>query len=208
MIERFEPRESILDHAATTPVLPRSPRGDGAQGFDAWANPAHRTARAAPRALARGSANHRRSALGWRHDVIFTSGASEAVEIVADARPHCRPRVARPSMPSSRTRWGRLRPSFRSDADGLIDEAALDAVLGRGSGADRDPEGQQRDRVSSSRSTAWPAHPRSRIAAARRLRARRGQDRRCLMPISSLCRRTSSAARRGRRACWCATSPR
>ena len=72
-----------LDHAATTPVLPEA-QAAMADALGRWANPSspHADGRAARAALekARGAVA---DALGWRHDVIFTSGASEAIAIVA-----------------------------------------------------------------------------------------------------------------------------
>ena len=54
--------------------------------------------------------------------------------------------MARPSMRSCRMRWATDATVIPVGADGLIDEAALDAVLADGPGAGRDPAGQQRDR--------------------------------------------------------------
>ena len=73
----------FLDHAATTNVLPEA-RAAMEQGFDGWANPSspHAEGRAA-RALLEQARASLAETLGWRHDVIFTSGASEAVEIAA-----------------------------------------------------------------------------------------------------------------------------
>ena len=72
-----------LDHAATTPVLPAA-RAAMAAALEAWANPSSphadgRRARAALEQARRTIAE----ALEWRHDVIFTSGASEAIQIAA-----------------------------------------------------------------------------------------------------------------------------
>jgi cysteine desulfurase len=71
-----------LDHAATTPALPAA-QAAMAEALARWANPSspHADGRAARAALeeARGAVA---DALGWRHDVIFTSGASEAIAIV------------------------------------------------------------------------------------------------------------------------------
>ena len=77
------PTRLYLDHAATTPVLPQA-RAAIARGLDAWANPSspHAEGRAS-RALLEEARTTIAEELGWRHDVIFTSGASEAVEIVA-----------------------------------------------------------------------------------------------------------------------------
>ena len=68
---------------ATTPVLPEA-RAAMSHGFDAWANPSspHAEGRKS-RALLEEARSTLAEVLGWRHDVIFTSGASEAVEIAA-----------------------------------------------------------------------------------------------------------------------------
>lgn len=70
-----------LDHAATTPLLPAA-RDALAQGFAIWANPSspHRQGRAARAALEDARERVRR-VLGWQGEVIFTSGASEALAI-------------------------------------------------------------------------------------------------------------------------------
>src|SRR5438132_1055818 len=72
-----------LDHAATTPVLAET-RAAMTRALDAWANPnsPHSDGRAA-RALLEEARSSIAETMGWRHDVIFTSGASEAVEIAA-----------------------------------------------------------------------------------------------------------------------------
>lgn len=79
-----------LDHAATTPVLAEA-RAAMVDALGEWANPSspHAEGRAA-RALLEKARTVVADALGWRHEVIFTSGASEAVEMVA-----ARARVAR-----------------------------------------------------------------------------------------------------------------
>lgn len=70
-----------LDHAATTPLLPAA-REAMLEGFALWANPSspHKAGRAARAALeaARGRV---KVALGWQGEVIFTSGASEALTV-------------------------------------------------------------------------------------------------------------------------------
>ena len=72
-----------LDHAATTPVLPEA-RAAMADALAKWANPSspHADGRAARAALEEARAQIA-EALGWRHDVILTSGASEAIAIAA-----------------------------------------------------------------------------------------------------------------------------
>ncbi len=68
-----------LDHAATAPLLDTA-RAAMLDGFDRWANPSspHGPGRAA-RALMEDARNRVKSALDWQGDVIFTSGATEAI---------------------------------------------------------------------------------------------------------------------------------
>jgi cysteine desulfurase len=121
-----------LDHAATTPVLPEA-RTAMERGFESWANPnsPHAQGRAA-RALLEKARSTVAEALRWRHDVIFTSGASESVEIVARrARVPGRAHLATehaivPHAMGPNSRIIAVR------ADGLIDEGALGTVLAEG----------------------------------------------------------------------------
>ena len=122
----------FLDHAATTPVLPQA-RAAMERGFDAWANPSspHAEGRAA-RALLEEARTTLAEALDWRHDVIFTSGASEAVEMVAGrARIKGRAHGATEHaiVPHA---MGAGSSVIAVTSDGLIDDDALDAVLARG----------------------------------------------------------------------------
>lgn len=70
-----------LDHAATAPILPAA-RAAMLQGLDEWANPSspHGAGRRARAALedARGRIAR---VLEWPHDVILTSGATEAIAL-------------------------------------------------------------------------------------------------------------------------------
>ncbi|KUR72840.1 aminotransferase [Novosphingobium fuchskuhlense] len=70
-----------LDHAATTPLLPAA-REAMLEGFALWANPSspHKAGRAA-RAALEDARIRVKAALGWPGEVIFTSGASEALAI-------------------------------------------------------------------------------------------------------------------------------
>ena len=121
-----------LDHAATTPVLPEARAAVG-RAFEAWANPSspHADGRAA-RALLEEARSTIAETLGWRHDVIFTSGASESVEIVAK-----RARV--PGRAHGATEHA-IVPFAMGDSsqvipvhsDGLTDEDALEEILARG----------------------------------------------------------------------------
>jgi cysteine desulfurase len=122
----------FLDHAATTNVLPEA-RAALDRGYDRWANPSspHAEGRAS-RALLEEARTTIADVLGWRHDVIFTSGASESVEIAAK-----RARMA--GRAYGATEHAIVPHAFGPDAsiipvrpDGLIDEAALDVVLAEG----------------------------------------------------------------------------
>ncbi len=70
-----------LDHAATTPVL-ADVRATMADAWEHWANPSspHAPGRAAGRMLEQARARIA-AALDWEGEVIFTSGASEAIGI-------------------------------------------------------------------------------------------------------------------------------
>ena len=70
-----------LDHAATTPVLAAA-RDAMLDGLKRWANPSspHAEGRAA-RAALEDARERIKAALGWEHELIFTSGASEALAI-------------------------------------------------------------------------------------------------------------------------------
>jgi cysteine desulfurase len=121
-----------LDHAATTPVLAEA-RAALQRGLNAWANPnsPHGEGRAA-RGLLEEARATLAEVLGWRHDVIFTSGASEAVQIAASrariaGRAHCA--TEHPIVPFAMGADSTVIPVV---ADGLVDEAALDAVLDAG----------------------------------------------------------------------------
>jgi cysteine desulfurase len=122
----------FLDHAATTPVLSQA-RDAMARGFDAWANPSspHAEGRKA-RALLEEARTTLGEVLDWRHDVIFTSGASEAIEMVAarvrvPGRAHGATEHA--IVPHAMGAGSTVIPVGR---DGLIDEEALDRILAQG----------------------------------------------------------------------------
>jgi len=70
-----------LDHAATSPLRPEA-RAAMEEGYRIWANPSspHGEGRAAKAALEDARAGIKR-ALGWPGELIFTSGASEALWI-------------------------------------------------------------------------------------------------------------------------------
>lgn len=70
-----------LDHAATTPLSPEA-HAAMEEGWRLWANPSspHRLGRAARAAFEEARAGIKAS-LGWDGEVVFTSGASEALAI-------------------------------------------------------------------------------------------------------------------------------
>ncbi|WP_162888075.1 aminotransferase class V-fold PLP-dependent enzyme [Sphingomonas mesophila] len=121
-----------LDHAATTPVIAAA-RAAFQRGLDTPGNPnsPHGEGRAA-RALLEEARATLKDALGWRHDVIFTSGASEAVEIAGR-------RACVAGRAYGATEHAIVPFAMGEDAavipvhgDGLIDEAALAEVLAQG----------------------------------------------------------------------------
>ncbi|MES2337579.1 MAG: aminotransferase class V-fold PLP-dependent enzyme [Pseudomonadota bacterium] len=72
-------RRLYLDHAATTPMLPQSAEAV-VRGLATWANPSspHAEGRAA-RALLESARNVLKTAYRWTGELLFTSGASEAI---------------------------------------------------------------------------------------------------------------------------------
>ena len=70
-----------LDHAATTPLVPAA-RAAMVEGLEIWANPSspHKEGRSAKAAFEDARARIG-AALGWDGEVIFTSGASEALSL-------------------------------------------------------------------------------------------------------------------------------
>jgi cysteine desulfurase len=121
-----------LDHAATTPMLPEA-RAAVAAAMEAWANPSSphadgRRARAAFEEARRAVA----TALDWRHDVIFTSGASEAVQIAA-ARAKVQRRIVGPTEHDVViAAMGADATMLPVDMDGLIDLTELGRQLSAG----------------------------------------------------------------------------
>jgi cysteine desulfurase len=127
-----KPERIYLDHAATTPVLPQA-RAALQRGLEVWANPSspHAEGRGA-RALLEEARSSIAETLGWRHDVIFTSGASEAIEIAAK-----RARVAGRAHGATEHAivhfaMGEASAVIPVGSDGLIDEGVLAEILARG----------------------------------------------------------------------------
>jgi len=78
------PEPLYLDHAATTPLLPQA-RDAWLDGMARWANPSspHASGRTARAALEQ-ARERLKAALDWPGEVIFTSGASEALAIAIE----------------------------------------------------------------------------------------------------------------------------
>jgi len=121
-----------LDHAATTPMLPDA-RAAVAAAMEAWANPSSphadgRRARAAFEDARRTIAE----ALGCRHDVILTSGASEAAQIAA-ARAKVPGRIVGATEHDAViAAMGDAATVLPVDGNGLIDFDALERELASG----------------------------------------------------------------------------
>jgi cysteine desulfurase len=130
--ELTAPNRLYLDHAATTPVLPEA-RAAIAEALEHWANPSSphadgRAARAALEQARRAIAD----ALGWRHDVILTSGATEAIAIVA-SRAKAEGRILGPTEHDAvNAAFGPGASVLAVDARGVIDLAALEEALAKG----------------------------------------------------------------------------
>lgn len=129
-----ESERLYLDHASTTPVLAEA-RAALQHGLNSWANPnsPHAEGRAARSLLEEARSTVARS-LGWRHEVIFTSGASEAIEIAGRrAIPSRRAHSATEHAIVAYAMGGDSR-TIPVDRSGLVDEEALDRLLGEGPG--------------------------------------------------------------------------
>lgn len=118
-----------LDHAATTPVLPEA-RTAMSHALDHWANASspHGEGRAAKAALERARATIA-SALGWSHDILFTSGASEAVGIAAARALPKRRLVGATEHDVVPYHMGEVATVLPVHASGLIDLEALSEAL-------------------------------------------------------------------------------
>ena len=126
------PDRIYLDHAATTPVLPQA-QSAMAEALGQWANPSspHADGRAARAALEAARASIA-EALGWRHDVILTSGASEAIAIAAS-----RAKVPGRSLGPTEhdavvAAMGPVAVQLLVDDGGVIDQAVLESELAEG----------------------------------------------------------------------------
>jgi cysteine desulfurase len=118
-----------LDHASTTPILPGAAEAIAA-ACAVWANPssAHAEGRAT-RALLEGARERVGRALGWDAMVVFTSGATEALDLVLKrGRGGARIISAIEHPAVMRSAPDAVRIAVK--ADGTIDLDDLDAALG------------------------------------------------------------------------------
>ena len=127
------PTRIYLDHAATTPILPAAADAIRA-ACDGWANPS--SAHAEGRRVRAAMEDARRriaTALGWDDSLIFTSGATEAIEIVIDRAQAGARIVSAVEHPAVLRRAPDAR-RIAAKGDGTLDLADLDAAL---AGAER-----------------------------------------------------------------------
>jgi cysteine desulfurase len=117
-----------LDHAATTPVLSEA-REAMVAACGQWANPSspHADGRSARAALER-ARTAIAEALGWRHDVIFTSGATEALRLAAQGAKVPGRLVGATEHDAVPAAMGRAK-TLPVLSDGTIDARALDQAL-------------------------------------------------------------------------------
>lgn len=121
-----------LDHAATTPILPQA-REAVARALEEWANPSspHSEGRLARAALEKA----RRTIgdeLGWPHELILTSGGSEAIQI-ASSRTKVEGRIVGPTEHDAvGAAMGVQATVLAVDQNGLIDLAGLETALSYG----------------------------------------------------------------------------
>jgi cysteine desulfurase len=119
-----------LDHAATTPVLPEA-RAAVAEALECWANPSSphadgRRARASLESARRTIAE----TVDWRHDVILTSGATEAIALAANRAKVPGRAYGATEHDAVGAAMGRAR-LVPVGPDGRTDMAALEDVLAR-----------------------------------------------------------------------------
>jgi cysteine desulfurase len=118
-----------LDHAAITPVLPQA-REAISRALEGIGNPSSphadgRRARAALEDARRTIAE----ALGWRHDVIFTSGATEAIHIAASGTKPGRRIIGPTEHEAVVAAMGPNAFVLPVDTNGLVDFGALEKAL-------------------------------------------------------------------------------
>lgn len=100
------------------------------EGFGRWANPSspHREGRAARAALEEARARIR-AALGWRHDLIFTSGATESAAIALHRQARARPLLVSAVEHAAVLRQRADAIIAPVDESGLVEPAAFGALM-------------------------------------------------------------------------------
>jgi cysteine desulfurase len=123
------PDRLYLDHAAITPVLPEA-REAIARGLEQPGNPSspHADGRKA-RALLEDARRTIAEALGWRHDVIFTSGGSEAIQIACARVEVSRRLIGATEHEAVVGAMGPAAVELPVDANGLIDLSILKTII-------------------------------------------------------------------------------
>ncbi len=122
------PGRIYLDHASTTPILPETAAAI-ASACESWANPSspHAEGRAVRAAMeeARGRIA---AALGWGGALVFTSGATEAIEIVL-RRAKAGPRIVSATEHPAVLRVAADARRIRVHPNGTLDMEDLEAAL-------------------------------------------------------------------------------
>ncbi|MEO7366199.1 MAG: aminotransferase class V-fold PLP-dependent enzyme [Sphingomicrobium sp.] len=118
-----------LDHAATTPVLAEA-RAAMTDALDVWANPSspHAEGRGA-RAAFEAARTAIAEALGWRHDVILSSGASEAIAICAASAKAERSLIGATEHDAVVAAMGTEAQALAVDEQGRVELAELERAL-------------------------------------------------------------------------------
>ncbi|HEY9093189.1 cysteine desulfurase family protein [Parasphingorhabdus sp.] len=122
-----------LDYAATVPMLDVA-REACLQGLDQWANPSspHADGRAAGAMLEK-ARQRLKSALDWDGEVIFTSGASEAIRLALKQTKLVRQLVS-PVEHDVVLRFSQGATILPVDANGMVSPVQLDDMLKNGEG--------------------------------------------------------------------------
>ena len=121
-------RRIYLDYAATAPMLDVAKKAC-TEGFEQWANPSspHGDGRAA-QAMLENARRRFREALHWDGDVIFTSGASEAVQIaLTKSKPETQ--LVSPVEHDVVLRFAPGARQIPVDGNGMVVPANLDHLL-------------------------------------------------------------------------------
>lgn len=123
-----EQKRIYLDYAATTPILDEAKRA-AEEGFSHWANPSspHADGRSAQSMLEHARQRFK-AALDWEGEVLFTSGASEAIAIALE---HSKPtqQLVSPIEHDVVLRFGANAKPLPVDSNGLVVPMNLNHVL-------------------------------------------------------------------------------